>query len=311
MISAVVPVFNEEESLEKFYPRITDALKEIGQDYELIFIDDGSTDNSLEILKSLAEKDKKIRIYSFRKNLGKAEALTYGFREAKGDYVVTLDADLQDKPEEIVNLLNKSKEGFDMVSGWRKNRKDSIIMRLPSKLFNFLMSAFWGVHLHDYNCGLKLYKKDAVKGLNLYGGMHRFIPLLVSEKGFEVTELAVVHEPRRFGKSKYGFSKVFKDIPDMFTILFLTKYARRPLHFFGIVGGFLALIGVFILTYLTVLHFLGQSIGNRPLLIFGMLLVLAGFQVLFAGFTADLILSISVKNENKEPTHEGLRFKKE
>lgn len=311
MISAVVPVFNEEESLDKFYPRLKNSLSKIDENHEIIFIDDGSTDSSLEIIKKLASKDPKIGIYSFRKNQGKSEALTYGFKMAKGDYIVTLDADLQDKPEEIVNLLNKANDGFDLVSGWRKNRKDAIYMKLPSKLFNFLMSAFWGVHLHDYNCGLKFYKKDAVKNLILYGGMHRFIPLLVSEKGFEVTEIPVAHEPRRFGKSKYGFSKVFKDIPDVFTILFLTKYAKRPLHFFGLVGGVVSAIGFFILLYLTIVHFLGESIGTRPLLTFGMLLLLAGLQILFTGFTADLIISISEKNKTSKTLDDIIKYKLE
>lgn len=311
MISAIVPVFNEEESLDKFYPRLKNVLSSIDKNHEIIIIDDGSTDSSLEIIKKFALKDNSIKVYSFRKNQGKSEALSYGFKMAKGDYVVTLDADLQDRPEEIINLLNKAKQGFDLVSGWRKDRKDSIVMRLPSKFFNFLMSAFWGVHLHDYNCGLKLYKKDAVKSLTLYGGMHRFIPLLVSEKGFEVTEIPVIHDARKFGKSKYGFSKVFKDVPDMFTILFLTKYAKRPLHFFGFAGGVIFAIGIFIMLYLTVLHFLGEQIGTRPLLIFGMLLTLAGFQILFTGFLADLILSISEKNKGSVPSEEGLRYKTE
>lgn len=309
MISVVVPVFNEEESLDKFYPRLKDSLSRIDESHEIIFIDDGSTDSSLEILKKLVSEDSKIRIYSFRKNQGKAEALTYGFKMAKGDYIVTLDADLQDRPEEIVNLLNKSKEGFDLVSGWRKNRKDSLYMKLPSKFFNFVMSAFWGVHLHDYNCGLKLYTKDAAKSLTLYGGMHRFIPLLVSEKGFEVTEIPVIHDARKYGKSKYGFSKVFKDVPDMFTILFLTKYAKRPLHFFGLAGGAIFAIGFSILLYLTIIHFLGESIGTRPLLTFGMLLMLAGLQILFTGFIADLIINISEKNNNKLPSEDGIKYK--
>ena len=311
MISAVVPVYNEEESLEKFYPRLKEVLSKIDNDHEIIFVDDGSTDSSLEILKKLHTNDKSIKIYSFRRNQGKAEALTYAFNVAKGDYVVTLDADLQDRPEEIPNLIEKSKEGFDLVSGWRKNRKDAIYMKLPSKLFNFLMSAFWGVHLHDYNCGLKLYKKDAIRDLHLYGGMHRFIPLLISEKGFEVTEIPIVHDPRKFGKSKYGFSKVFKDIPDMFTMLFLTKYAKRPLHFFGLVGGLLSIIGFLILLYLTIVHFLGESIGTRPLLTFGMLLMLAGFQILFAGFTADLIINLSEKGKTSKTLNEIIKYKSE
>jgi glycosyltransferase involved in cell wall biosynthesis len=274
-------------------------------------VDDGSTDSSLDLMKKLATKDKKVRIFSFRKNRGKAEALTLGFQMAKGDYIVTLDADLQDRPEEIKTLLEKSKEGFDLVSGWRKNRKDALRTRLSSQLFNFIMSAFWGVHLHDYNCGLKLYTKEAAKSLNLYGGMHRFIPLLVAEKGFEVTEVPVVHEKRKFGKSKYGFSKIFKDVPDMFTILFLSKYAKRPLHFFGFVGGIISAIGFFIIIYLTVIHFMGQRIGNRPLLTFGMLLLLAGLQLLFTGLLADLILHISEKNNGNSGIDDGLKYKTE
>ena len=296
MISAVIPAYNEEESLEAFYKVLVTNLIRADKNYEIVFVDDGSTDKTLKILKNLELKNKNVKVYSFRKNKGKAEALTVGFQKAKGDLIVTLDADLQDRPEEIENLIKKQKEGFDLVAGWRKNRKDALKTKISSKLFNFLMGAFWGVKLHDYNCGLKLYTKDAAQSLNLYGGMHRFIPLLVTEKGFTVTELEVMHEKRKFGKSKYGFSKIFRDIPDMFTILFLSKYAKRPLHFFLTIGGITGTIGFFILIYLSILHFLGKTIGDRPLLLFGILLVLAGFQVLFTGFLADLILHISEKN---------------
>lgn len=299
MISAVVPAFNEEESLNEFYKVLSVNLAKLDTGYEIVFIDDGSTDSTLEILKKLAVKDKKVRIFSFRKNRGKAEALTVGFQMAKGDYIVTLDADLQDRPEEIKKLLDKSKEGFDLVSGWKKNRKDSFTSVIFSRFFNFVMSSFWGVHLHDYNCGLKLYKKEAAKSLNLYGGMQRFIPLLVAEKGFEVTEVPVVHEKRLYGKSKYSSLKIITEMPDMFTMLFLSKYAKRPLHFFGFIGGIVSAIGFFIMLYLTIVHFMGQSIGERPLLIFGMLLILAGLQVLFTGLLADLILHISQK-DNEE-----------
>jgi glycosyltransferase involved in cell wall biosynthesis len=311
MISAVVPAFNEEESVKEFYKVLSVNLLKLDKDYEIIFIDDGSTDSTLDILKNLASKDKNIRIYSFRKNRGKAEALTVGFQMAKGDYIVTLDADLQDRPEEIKKLLDKAKEGFDLVSGWRKDRKDALKTRLSSKLFNFIMSAFWGVHLHDYNCGLKLYTKESAKSVNLYGGMHRFIPLLVAEKGFEVTEIPVVHEKRKFGKSKYGFSKIFRDIPDMFTILFLSKYAKRPLHFFGFVGGIISLIGFVSLFYLFILHLMGEKVGTRPLLTFGMLLMLAGMQLLFTGLLADLILHISQKDNQGVNLEEGFKYKTE
>jgi glycosyltransferase involved in cell wall biosynthesis len=308
MISAVIPVFNEEESLEAFFKVLIPNLSKLDKEYEVVFVDDGSTDKTLEILKKFEKENKNVRILSYRRNRGKAEVLTDGFQASRGDLVVTLDADLQDRPEEIGKLIDKHKEGFDMVSGWRKDRKDALKTKISSKLFNFLMSSFWGVHLHDYNCGLKLYTKELAHSLNLYGGMHRFIPLLASEKGFNVTEAPVVHEKRKFGKSKYGFSKIFKDIPDMFTILFLTRYAKRPLHFFGTVGAILGAIGFFVLLYLSIIHFLGESIGTRPLLIFGMLLVLAGFQLLFTGFLADLILHISEKH-NGEQEESDLRYK--
>jgi glycosyltransferase involved in cell wall biosynthesis len=309
MISVIVPAFNEEESLEKFYSVLISALAKLGS-YEIVFVDDGSTDSSLDLMKRLAIKDKDVRIFSFRKNQGKAEALTLGFKMAEGDIVVTLDADLQDRPEEIEKLLGKLREGFDLVSGWRKDRKDSLKTRLSSQLFNFIMSAFWGVHLHDYNCGLKAYTKETAKSLNLYGGMHRFIPLLAVGKGFEVAEIPVVHEKRKYGKSKYGFSKIFKDVPDMLTILFLTRFAKRPLHFFGFIGGVASGIGVLILLYLFVLRLLGEKIGTRPLLTFGMLLVLAGFQVLFTGFLADLILHINSQNGNTN-VEDRLKYKTE
>jgi glycosyltransferase involved in cell wall biosynthesis len=311
MISAVVPAFNEEESINEFYKVLSANLVKLDKNYEIVFVDDGSTDYTLELLKKLALKDKAIRIFSFRKNRGKAEALTVGFQMAKGDYIVTLDADLQDRPEEIGSLLKKSKEGFDLVSGWKKNRKDSFSSVIFSKFFNFVMSSFWGVHLHDYNCGLKLYTKDAAKSLNLYGGMQRFIPLLVAEKGFEVTEVPVMHEKRLYGKSKYGSLKIITEMPDMFTILFLSKYAKRPLHFFGFVGGIVSAIGFFMLLYLALIHFMGQRIGDRPLLIFGMLLLLAGLQVLFTGLLADLILHISQKDHQGVNLNDGFKYKTE
>lgn len=300
MISAVIPVLNESESIDLLYARLVKVLTKLDKTYEIIFVDDGSTDNSLAKLQALVKKDKSVRIFSFRRNQGKAEALTLGFQKAKGDYIVTLDADLQDQPEEIEKLFAKMNEGYDVVSGWRANRKDASRMKIISKLFNSMMGFLWGVKLHDYNCGLKLYTSDAAKSLHLYGGMHRFIPLLAFENGFQVTEVAIDHAKRKFGKSKYGFSKVWKDLPDMFTVLFLTKYGKRPLHFFGMVGGILALLGLIVLSYLSLLHFLGQRISGRPLLLLGMLLILVGFQVAFTGFLADLMIHISFSQHNRE-----------
>ena len=297
LLSVVVPVYNEEESLSHFYSELTSSLKKITSDYEIVFVDDGSRDKSLQMLQDLAKKDKRLRVFSFRRNLGKAEALSLGFLKAKGEVIVTLDADLQDQPSEIANLLAKHHEGYDVVCGWRKNRKDASKMKMISKMFNYILNNAFDLEVHDYNCGLKLYKAEAAKSIHLYGGLHRFIPILVYEQGFSVTELPVHHEPRKFGKSKYGFSKVFKDLPHMFTMLFLVKYMKQPLHFFGAVGGVLSALGGVILLYLSILHFMCQSIGRRPLLIFAVLFVVAGLQVFFTGFLAELLINLSQRGE--------------
>ncbi|MDO8621211.1 MAG: glycosyltransferase family 2 protein [Candidatus Levybacteria bacterium] len=301
MISFVIPVFNEEESLTPFYEDLKSSLKD-RKEYEIVFIDDGSTDKSLRILKDLHSKNSNIRIFSFRKNQGKSEALTLGFGKAKGDCIVTLDADLQDRPSEAPKLIEKLKEeDFDLACGWRKNRKDPLRKVISSKFFNFLASFFWGLKLHDYNCGLKAYAKDAAKSLRLYGGMHRFIPLLVHEQGFKVCEMPVNHDERKYGKSKYGFSKLWNDLPDIFTMLFLTRYSKRPLHFFGPIGFIFLTIGGAILAYLFAIKIMGQGIGDRPLLFLGMILVLSGFQVLFTGFLADIIINTSSKETKDFP----------
>lgn len=293
MISVVIPLFNEEDSLLVLHKSLQEHLKNVS--YELIFIDDGSKDDSLSILQKIAQKDKRVLIFSFRKNLGKSEALMLGFSKARGEHVVTMDADLQDQPFEIPQLLKKLDEGWDVVCGWRKNRQDAKSKIISSFFFNFFVRKMWGLYLHDYNCGLKTFRKQAAKSLNLYGGLHRFIPLLLYQQGFRVCEVEVVHGKRKFGKSKFGFSKIWRDLPDMLTMFFLTRYGERPLHFFGSVGGVIFGIGFFILGYLTYLWFLGESIGRRPLLLFGVLLVLGGLQVLFTGFLADLIINVFKK----------------
>lgn len=303
MLSIVVPLYNEEESIIHFYKELKKTMLET-RDYEIIFVDDGSQDESLRLLKEIASKDKSLKIFSFRKNQGKAEALTFGFQKAKGEIIATLDADLQDKPDQVPLLETKLDLGFDLVSGWRKDRKDSFKHIIFSKAFNFLARMLWGVKLHDYNCGLKIYKAECAKSLRLYGGLHRFIPLIAHEQGFKVTEVAVVHQKRQFGKSKYGISKIWKDLPDLFTMLFLSKYGKSPLHFFGTIGLVFLLIGFGILIYLTIEKiFYGFGIGNRPILFLGMLLVLGGFQVLFTGFLADLII-----NKSYQQNSPGLKF---
>lgn len=310
MLSIVVPVMNEEESLSAFYKEITKVIPSLSKEYEFIFIDDGSTDSSLSMLKEMEKKDKHIRIFSFRKNHGKAEALTLGFQMAKGDTIVTLDADLQDRPDQIKKLLDKMDDSYEMVSGWRKDRHDSPAKVLASRIFNYFAGSFWGLNLHDYNCGLKAYTKEAAKSLQLYGGMHRFIPLIAFQNGFTVSEVAVVHDARKFGKSKYGYGilKIFKNLPDMFTMLFLIKYSKRPLHFFGILGSLFSLIGFVTLLYLWFLHtFYRVAVGGRPSLFIGTVCIIAGLQIFFTGFLAELLINIHSRQRIEDYTSH-LRF---
>ena len=299
MISYLIAVFNEEESILHFYNELEKFLPKLAKEYEILFIDDGSQDKTLKLLSDLEKKNQNLSVYYFRRNHGKSEALTFGFQRAKGDLILTMDADLQDKPSEIKKLLDKQKEGYDLVSGWRKNRKDSFAKIAFSKTFNMLVSAFWGIKLHDYNCGLKLYTKDAAKSLNLYGGMHRFIPLIVAQEGFSIAEVPVIHDVRRFGKSKYSAWKVLTQMPDMMTMIFLSKYGKRPLHFFGFIGAILFGLGFLISLYLSIEWFLGVPISGRPLFFLGILLIITGVQIGLTGLIADLILNVSNKDQTK------------
>lgn len=290
--SIVIPVFNEEESLRELVSNIKRVFAKGKKTYEIIFVDDGSTDMTLEILKLLEKDNLGIKVFSFRKNLGKSPALMLGFKKATGKYIVTLDGDLQDDPVNIMSLHQKLTKGnFDLVTGWRKNRQDGGLKKLSSKLFNKIVSVIFGIKLNDLNSGLKMYTSDLAKELNIYGGMHRFIPIIAVGLGYRVSEKETVHHPRKYGSSKYKFSKMFTDIPDLATMYFITKYDRRPLHFFGKIGAVCFIAGVLTLSYLSYLHFLGEKIGDRPLLIFGVLLVIAGIQTIFTGLIADLIVN--------------------
>lgn len=297
--SLVIPVLNEEESIPELVKNIENALKK--EPYEIVFIDDGSTDKSVEILKKLSQKERNIRLIALRRNLGKSPALTLGFQKAKGEYVVMMDADLQDDPNEIKKLQKKMDEGYDLVSGWRKNRKDSLLKVINSKFFNSLMSKLFNVKVHDLNCGLKLMKNDVAKELFLYGGMHRFITIISKELGFKVAEAPIVHHERRYGESKFKSTKILTDIPDLMTIYFLTKYTKRPLHFFMKLGAPLAAVGFTALFYLTILRLMGETIGNRPLLIFAVLFVITGLQIMLTGLIADLIVNFNRKEINDYP----------
>ncbi len=305
--SVVIPILNEEESVPELTQQIHDAFSKLGKKYEIIFIDDGSSDNTLHLLKELARKNNNIRIFSFRKNLGKAVALSLGFQKAQGEYIVTMDADLQDDPQNIERLVVTQQEGdYDLVSGWRKNRRDSLLKKTNSKFFNNMIIPFlFGTNFKDMNSGLKLYKKQLAKEIRIYGGMHRFIPILAHEMGFKVKEVDILHRSRKYGYSKYKSTKILTDIPDLITMYFLVKYTRRPLHFFSKLGGTLLLTGSVMLLYLIVLKLLGHSIGNRPLLIFGVLFVIAGIQTIFTGLLADLMVNF---NRNKEDEQPPIRF---
>lgn len=312
MISVVIPLYNEEDSVTPLLHRLTASARQWKSSYEILFIDDGSTDHSLAKLQALSKKDSHLRIYSFRKNRGKSEALTFGFQKALGEIIVTLDADLQDKPEEITKLIKKLKEGYGVVCGWRKVRSDATKMKVISKIFNKLMQMMWGLSIHDYNCGLKAYQNNAAKGLRLYGGMHRFIPILIYQQGYTVTEVAVEHDKRQYGMSKFGFKKIFTDLPDMFTIFFLLKYGKKPLHFFGFIGILFLISGCIILLYLSFLKLYGIGIGDRPLFFLGMLLIISGFQTFFTGFLADLIINIQSRTiEDGDISGNNLKYSKD
>ncbi len=302
-ISIVIPIYNEEENLPILYEKLKSVLDRLGKSYEIIFVNDGSTDRSWEIIKDLATKDKHVVGVNFRKNFGQTAAMSAGFDIARGDVIITMDGDLQNDPEDIPKLLEVLNQGYDIVSGWRKDRKDNFITRtLPSRIANWLISKTTGVHLHDYGCSLKAYRSEVAKRLDNYGEMHRFLPALAKSVGAKITEIPVKHHPRIYGKSKYGISRTFKVILDLFLVKFLLDYRTKPLRVFGGVGLILFLIGFFSLLYLIFIKiFLGEDIGQRPLLIFGTLLVLSGIQLISTGIVAELITRTYYEAQEKKP----------
>jgi len=292
-VSIVVPLYNEEGSLENLHRHIAEVLKKINVSYEIVFVDDGSEDQSYSILKRIHASYPHVKVIAFRRNFGKAAALTAGFKETAGDIVITMDADLQDDPEEIPNFIAEIRNGKDLVSGWKKKRYDPLNKRLPSRLFNKITCAIAGVKLHDFNCGFKAYRRELLDHIELYGELHRYIPALANWKGFKVDEIAVKHHPRKFGKSKYGYERMLKGLFDIITIYFTRKYGKSPLHVFGKLGICFGLIGFGALGYLTVLWFLGERpIGNRPLFFFGMLSVLFGMQLVAFGLMNEMLAKI-------------------
>ncbi len=289
-ITAVVPVYNECGTLEQLHAELSAQLEQAASMHEIIFVDDGSRDGSAAVLDRLAQTDSRTRVLRFRNNRGKAEALNVGFGAARGDIVVTLDADLQDRPSELPRLL-EALDGYDMVSGWKQFRNDPVGKTLPSKFFNWVTRRASGLDLHDFNCGFKAYRAEVVQELDLYGEMHRFIPVLAASRGFRVREIPVEHAPRVWGRSKYGFSRLFKGAYDLLTVVLLTRYETRPMHFFGTIGLFLGAIGFILLGYMSYLRLvLDQSIGTRPLFFLGVVLLLAGLQLAIAGLVGELVV---------------------
>lgn len=289
-VSIVVPVYNEQDSLVPLRERIGAVMQDAGLSYEIIFVDDGSTDASPDRLRQLAETDGAVRCITFRRNFGKAAALDAGFAVASGEFVITMDADLQDDPVEIPRFIEKLQDGYDVVSGWKQVRHDPAHKTLPSRVFNTVVGRLSGVRLHDFNCGFKGYRAEALDGLSLYGELHRFVPVLLHWRGFLVGEIAVTHHARRFGQSKYGFNRLLKGGLDFLGVMLNTRFATRPLHVFGAAGAIFGLAGMSILAYLSLLWLVGMGpIGDRPLLMLGMLLVMTSFQFLTIGLLSEFI----------------------
>ncbi len=291
MISVVVPVHDEERSVALLLDEIDAALQPLEAPWEVIFVDDGSTDGSFAALTRLHAERANVVVVRLRRNFGKAAALAAGFAHARGDVIVTIDGDLQDDPAEIPRLLVKLDEGFDLVSGWKTRRRDPLRRRLLSRLFNRVAGWLSGVRLHDMNCGLKAYRGEVVRGLRLYGELHRFIPVLAHQRGFRVAELPVNHRPREHGRSRYGLERYLRGFLDLLTVSFIGRYRHRPLHLFGGLGLALSTAGIGVLIYLTVVKVMGHAIGQRPLLILGVLLVVVGLQVFSLGLITELITS--------------------
>lgn len=302
-VSVLIPAYNEQDSLIELYNKVVNSLKSLGEginDYEIWFINDGSTDESENIIKELAKRDEKVHLISFRKNFGKSPALDAGFRHVTGDIIFTMDADLQDDPKEFSRFLEKIEEGYDLVVGWKFNRLDPIEKKLPSKLFNRITSMASGLTLHDFDCGFKCFRRAVIESMDLYGELHRYIPVLAYRKGFRITEITVEHHKRKHGKSKYGMERYMRGLLDFMTTTFLLKYKDRPMYFFGRIGLLFMFLGFIMCSYLTTLWIIGEKIGGRPLLILGVLCIIVGIQMISTGFIGNLLIDILHRDHYNE-----------
>lgn len=304
-LSFVIPARNEEESVEPLYQEIIEVVGKLKNNFEIIFIDDGSTDNTFDKLKELNRKDKRVKVVRLRGNWGKSTALQIGFDNSKGDIVFTLDADLQDNPKEIPNFLKKLEEGYDLISGWKKKRYDPLSKVIPSRIFNWATSKLTGVPIHDTNCGFKAYRREVIENINIYGELYRFIPIFAAKQNFRVGEIVIEHRARRFGKTKFGWERNIKGLLDLITIVFLTGYLRRPGHFFGTLGLISFLGGFIIGIYIVYLRLATGSIQFRhPLLFLGMLLMIIGVQLISTGLLAEMIVYQKEKTDYKNAIKE-------
>lgn len=291
MISVVVPVRDEEQTVEPLYEELAHALGNREEPWEVVYVDDGSRDGTQAALARLHESTTNVRVVRLRRTAGKAAALDAGFRVVEGDVVVTIDGDLQDDPAEIPRLLAKLDEGYDLVSGWKTRRNDPLARRMLSRVFNTVTGWLSGLRLHDMNCGLKAFRVEVARDLDLYGELHRFVPVLAHDLGFRVTEVGVNHRPREHGRSRYGFERYARGFLDLLTVSFMSRYRHRPLHLFGGLGLVLGTVGTGILIYLTIVKLTGEAIGRRPLLLLGVLLVVVGIQFLSLGLLSELVTS--------------------
>ena len=299
MISVVIPLYNEEESLAELSSKLEKVFENMKCNYEVIFIDDGSTDNSFARIKDINRRNQKFHCIKLRRNYGKSAALAKGCQSAKGSIVITMDADLQDDPDEIPELVKVINSGYDLVSGWKKIRYDPFIKKHTSKFFNYFTSKLSGVRLHDFNCGLKAYKKDVVKSLKIYGEMHRYIPALAYLSGFKVTEKPVKHHARKYGVTKFGASRFINGFLDLLTVVFTNKYMKRPLHFFGSIGILSSLIGFIISLYLVILKFFeGKPLSDRPLFLIGIFMIIVGVQFMSLGLIAEMITKTNTGDDD-------------
>jgi glycosyltransferase involved in cell wall biosynthesis len=299
-VSVVIPLYDEEDNIGELHRRLTDVLKGLGTDYEIIYVDDGSTDKTPVLLEEMSQRDDKVMALSLRRNFGQTAAFAAGFDFVRGDVIVTMDGDLQNDPADIPKLLERI-ETYDLVSGWRRHRKDPLLRRrFPSWIANWLISKVTGVKLHDYGCSLKAYRREVIKNLKLYGEMHRFIPAVASWYGVRITEVETAHHPRLRGKSKYGLSRTVKVVLDLITVKFLQSFSTKPIQFFGPMGLIFGFMGIAISIYLSFRKiFLAESIGGRPLLLLGILFIIVGIQLIGMGLIGEMLVRVYHESQKK------------